>query len=346
MTRAVKLSATQQRLIFYGGLCALLGAGSLYATAMPGRSHRDALRSESPAMRAAAVELKAHVAGLATVVGERRVGAGDSLTRARDYVASELGTIASAVNANVGLESLGREGSEAANVIMDLRGKSSDLVVIGAHYDSVPDTPGANDNASGVSVGLYLAKQLSGGHFRNSLRFVFFANEEPPYFQNPGMGSLAHARGCAARGERVVAMLALESLGYYSEEPKSQRYPWPIGLLYPDRGNFVAFVGNLGSRSLVRESVRSFRANAQFPSEGAALPGGIPGVGWSDHWSFWQSNYPAIMVTDTAVYRDPNYHQDSDVPSNLNYGYMARVSVGLLDVIRELAGAEHVARPQ
>lgn len=334
----MRLSATKQRLLFYGSLTASLGAAYLYATTMPGRSHGDGLPIESPAMFAAALDMKGHVAALATLVGERRVGKGESLTRARDYVASELGAIAAAVNEETELEYLGSDGANAANVILNLAGQSSDTVLVGAHYDSAPDTPGANDNASGVAVGLYLAKQLSGARYRNTLRFVFFANEEPPYFQNPGMGSLAHARGCAERGEHIIAMLALESLGYYSDDPGSQRYPWPVGLFYPERGNFVGFVGNFSSRPLVREAIGIFRSSAMFPSEGAALPGWIPGVGWSDHWAFWELDYPAIMVTDTAVYRDPNYHQDSDVASNLNYGHMARVTLGLLDVIRGLAG--------
>jgi Zn-dependent M28 family amino/carboxypeptidase len=289
-------------------------------------------------MHAAALDMKVWVAALATRIGERRVGEGESLSRARDYVASELGPIAAGANQEVRLEQLGRDGSSAANIILELPGQSSDTVVIGAHYDSAPGTPGANDNASGVAVGLYLAKQLSLARYRNTLRFVFFANEEPPYFQNPGMGSLAHARGCADRDERIVAMISLESLGYYSDEPGSQRYPWPVGVFYPDRGNFLAVVGNLGSRSLVREAIGLFRSSAKFPSEGAALPGWIPGVGWSDHWAFWQFDYPAIMVTDTAVYRDPNYHQDSDAASNLSYEHMARVAFGLRDVVRGLAG--------
>jgi hypothetical protein len=334
------LSPTTQRLIFYGSLAGLLSGGYLYATMMPGRSHREALPLETPEVRAAALEMTAHVAALATLVGERRVGQGESLPRARDYIASKLGSIAVGARQEVRLEDLGRDGSSAANVILDLRGNSNATVVIGAHYDSAPGTPGANDNASGVAVGLHLAKQLSVARHRNTLRFVFFANEEPPYFQNPGMGSLAHAHGCAERRERIVAMIALESLGYYSDEPKSQRYPWPIGLIYPDQGNFVGFVGNLGSRSLVREAVGVFRSSAKFPSEGAALPGWVPGVGWSDHWAFWQFDFPAIMVTDTAVYRDPNYHRQTDVASNLSYERMARVSLGLLDVIRSLAGTD------
>jgi len=133
-------------------------------------------------------------------------------------------------------------------------------------------------------------------------------------------------------------MLSLESLGYYSDEPESQRYPWPVGLFYPDRGAFVGFVGNLGSRWLVREAIGLFRVSAKFPSEGAALPGWVPGVGWSDHWAFWQFGYPAIMVTDTAVYRDPNYHQSTDVSSNLSYDRMARVTLGLQNVVASLAG--------
>lgn len=334
--RFMGLSATAQRGIFYGGLAASLSFGYLYATMMPGRSHEGGLSNGAPEVHSVALELKAHVARLATDIGERRGGEGDSLTRARDYVATELGS--GAANAGPKLEHLGADGSDAANVILDLPGEVTDIVVIGAHYDSAPGTPGANDNATGVASGLYLAKKLGSARYRNTLRFVFFANEEPPYFQNPGMGSLAHARGCAERGERIIAMLALESLGYYSDEPKSQRYPWPVGLVYPERGNFVGFVGNLGSRSLVREAIGIFRSNAKFPSEGAALPGWIPGVGWSDHWAFWQFDYPAIMVTDTAVYRDPNYHQGSDVASNLNYEHMARVTLGLLEVIRELAG--------
>jgi hypothetical protein len=336
----MRLSATAQRLMFYGSLVASLSAGYLYATIMPGRSHRGELPIKPPSMQAVALDMTVRVAALATAIGERRVGEGESLTRARDYVVSELGAIAAAANQETRLEYLGRDGSNAANVILDLPGRSSDIVVVGAHYDSAPGTPGANDNASGVAVGLYLAKQLSGAVLQRTLRFAFFANEEPPYFQNPGMGSLAHARACAQRGERIVGMLALESLGFYSDGPKSQRYPWPVGLFYPDRGNFVGFVGNLSSRSLVREAIGIFRSHAQFPSEGAALPGWIPGVGWSDHWAFWQFNYPAIMVTDTAVYRDPNYHQSTDVASNLNYDRMARVAIGLLEVVRALARGE------
>lgn len=150
-----------------------------------------------------------------------------------------------------------------------------------------------------------------------------FANEEPPFFKNPGMGSEFHARRAEASDEPIVAMLALETMGFYSTAPGSQKYPWPVGLLYPSRGDFLAFVGDLGSRQLVRDAIGTFRRVAKVPSEGAALPATFPGVDWSDHWAFRQYGYPAIMVTDTAVYRDPSYHTRSDTPERLDYERLA-----------------------
>jgi len=332
-------SVSVSRVVFYGGLAALLGGAVAYSTLMPGTSHAGPLPAPSEAVLAVARELHLHVSTLAGAIGERNTAEPHNLERARDYIAQQLRDVSGA-GASLSLESLGPEGLDAENVILDLPGASPEIVVVGAHYDSAPGTPGANDNASGVAVGLALVKRAVAHRYRYSLRFAFFANEEPHYFQNPGMGSLVHARACRKRGERVRAMLSLESLGHYSDEPESQRYPWPIGLLYPDQGNFVAFVGNFGSRWLVRESIDSFRATTAFPSEGAALPGWIPGVGWSDHWSFWEYGYSAIMVTDTAVYRDPNYHEPTDVVENPSYEPMARVALGLLDVIAELAETE------
>src|SRR5262249_21271394 len=161
--------------------------------------------------------------------------------------------------------------------------------------------------------------------------------EEPPYFQTPAMGSAVYARRCRERGEKVVAMLGLETIGYYTDRPGSQRYPFPFGLFYPKTGDFVAFVGNTGSRALVHRAVAAFRAGAPFPSEGAAAPAALQGVGWSDHWSFWQEGYPAVMVTDTAPFRNPDYHTPRDVPDRLAYAPMARVVAGLVRVVEALA---------
>jgi Zn-dependent M28 family amino/carboxypeptidase len=209
---------------------------------------------------------------------------------------------------------------------------------LGAHYDTAPGgTRGANDNGSGTAAALVLAKRLAGGAHALPIRVVLFANEEMPYFQSDGMGSLVHARGCRARGEELRAMFSLETMGYFSDEPGSQKYPSPLDHLYPDRGNFIAFVGNVGSRSLVRDSIQRFRRHATVPSEGGALPSVLPGVGWSDHWAFWQNDYQAVMVTDTALFRDPTYHRTSDLAGNLDFERLARVVVGLERVVTELA---------
>ncbi|HET9953793.1 MAG TPA: M28 family peptidase, partial [Polyangiaceae bacterium] len=174
---------------------------------------------------------------------------------------------------------------------------------------------------------------------RRRIRIAFFSNEEPPFFKQAGMGSYVHAMNARRRGDPIKGMLALETMGFYSHAPHSQRYPWPVGLLYPTRANFIAFVGDVGSRSLVRDAIGAFRELAQFPSEGAALPTTFPGIDWSDHWAFRRAGYPAIMVTDTAPYRDPNYHRPTDSAERLDYRSLARVTRGLEGVVRRLADA-------
>ena len=154
------------------------------------------------------------------------------------------------------------------------------------------------------------------------------------------MGSLVYAKAAKAKGETIMAMMSLESLGYYSDRPNSQPYPAPLSLFYPSVGNFISFIGNVDSRKVVRTAIHDFRLKAKFPSEGAALPNAIPGVGWSDHWSFWQMGYPAIMVTDTSTYRDPHYHQIDDRPENLDYDRFARVTFGLAQVIADFTGTK------
>ena len=200
-------------------------------------------------------------------------------------------------------------------------------------------SPGANDNGSGVAALLALARRFAGKSFPRTLRFVAFVNEEPPMFQATGeMGSYVYAGRCRANGDRIEAMMSLETIGYYSNTPHSQRYPLlGLGLLYPTTGNFVGFVGNVSSRALVREAIGQFRQHAQVPAQGAAMPSIIPGIGWSDQWAFWQHGYPGIMITDTAPFRYPHYHAASDTPDKLDYDTMARVVQGLEKVIDHLA---------
>lgn len=215
-------------------------------------------------------------------------------------------------------------------------GRAEEIVVIGAHHDAVAGTVGANDNGSGVAAGLVLAAAAANLRPARTLRFVFFANEEPPHFQTDAMGSLVYARQCRGRNERVVAMISLETIGYYSDRKGSQRYPAALASRFPDVGNFLAFVANPRSAALLEDVVRAFRTATPFPVQSAALPGELPGVGWSDHWSFWQADYPAVMVTDTAPFRYPHYHSVDDTPDRLRYDALAEVTIGLEAVVRRL----------
>jgi hypothetical protein len=217
--------------------------------------------------------------------------------------------------------------------------RAGDVVVIGAHYDAVEGAPGADDNASGTAALLALARSFAGRRFARTVRLVAFVNEEPPWFDGPDMGSRVYAAQASARGDHIVAMVSLETLGYFDSAAGTQRYPFPFNLVYPDRGTFLAFVGNLDSRSLVRSAIGSFRRVAQLPSEGAAAPALFPGIGWSDHESFWLHGVRAIMITDTGPFRNPHYHMSSDTPDRLDYGRMARVVTGLRTVVEDLAGS-------
>jgi hypothetical protein len=304
---------------------------------MPGKSFDGPLPPRTDAQKGLAAELKRDVVALASEIGVRDCFSPERLDASLRFLERRF--------REAGLvpvrEAFQAAGTSFANLSGEIAGKASskELVLIGAHYDSVEGCPAANDNASGVAALLALAKRLAASKPDRTLRFVAFANEEPPHFQTDGMGSRVCARNCRARGEKIVAMLSLETMGYYSDVDGSQAYPAPLSFFYPTKGDFIAFVGNVGSRALVRRCVGGFRKAASFPSEGAALPGFLPGVGWSDHWSFWEEGFPAVMVTDTAVFRYPHYHTRADTPDKLDYERFARVVDGLVPVVAELAGA-------
>lgn len=210
-------------------------------------------------------------------------------------------------------------------------------VVIGAHYDTIPQSPGANDNASGVAAVIALAHRFADTQPKRSLRFVAFVNEEPPYFQTPLMGSWVYARDLKEAGVDVTAMISFDGIGCFRREKGSQQHLFPMNLKYPSEGNFIAFVTNLNSRPLLARALGTFREHATIASEGLAAPSHLPGVGWSDHWSFWQHDYPAILVTDTLPYRYDHYHAPTDTADQLDYDSMARVVDGMAHVIADLA---------
>ena len=303
---------------------------------MPGRSHTGPLPPLTAGEAQVRDRLRVHVSVLAGEIGERNTFHPEELRRAADYIDARFRSLGLAVRR----EEYRADGESVVNIEAELRGatRPDEIVLIGAHYDTVPGSPGANDNASGVAAVLELARLLREAKPGRTVRFVAFANEEPPFFQSDAMGSRVYARRARERGERIVAMLSMETIGCYSDAPGSQHYPPPFNLLYPDTGNFIGLVGDLGSRSLVRRSIRTLRATTPFPSEGLAAPGWIKGIGWSDHWSFRQEGYPAIMVTDTAPFRYPLYHEAEDMPERLDYDRMARVVAGIGRVVAKLAG--------
>jgi hypothetical protein len=224
-------------------------------------------------------------------------------------------------------------------VVIEPSGSGGDVesYVVGAHYDSAGFSPGANDNGTGVAATLELGRLLRDLKPRESrLRLVFWVNEEYPFGKTERMGSYLHAKALKERGERVIGAISLETIGYFSDETGSQLFPSPFNLVYEDRGNFVAFVGLPGSRSFVHQAIGAFRRHTAFPSIGGVAPDFIKGIGSSDHWSYHQMGYPALMVTDTAPFRNPQYHKTTDLPDTVDYQSLARVTKGIERMLREL----------
>ncbi|HEY6070559.1 MAG TPA: M28 family peptidase [Chthoniobacterales bacterium] len=279
-------------------------------------------------------ELRADVQTLAGDIGERNMFRYTRLNRAADFIENSL----SEAGLKPRRQTYDLNGQACHNIEIEIPGKRSEIVVVGAHYDSVPDCPGANDNGSGVAAMLALARRFAGKTQSCTLRFVAFVNEEPPYFLSSQMGSFVYAQRCKERGDQIVAMISLETIGYFSDAPNSQSYPAPgFGAFYPRTGNFIGFVANVNSRALLQRTMSIFRAQKKIPSQGAALPGFVPGASWSDHWSFWKQGYPAIMITDTAPFRYPHYHLPTDTPDKLDYDRFALVVSGMEKVIADLA---------
>lgn len=310
---------------------------------MPGRSYSEAWVPLSAAEIKLRDGLRRDVQTLAGEIGERNVFQAKGLQAAADFIAKSLSDAGLAVDRQAFEAS--RETCLNLEAILPGRSRSNEVILVGAHYDTVPGCPGANDNASAVAALLGLARAFAPTHPERTLRFVAFANEEPPFFQTEQMGSLVYAQRCRAQGDQITAMLSLETIGCYSDEPGSQRYPFPVGLFYPSVGNFIAFVGNTASADLVRQCVATFRARVKFPSEGAALPSALPGIGWSDHWAFWQAGYPGVMITDTAPFRYPWYHTAQDTPDKLDYDRLARVVAGVAIVVSVLAQVDAPLAP-
>jgi hypothetical protein len=310
-----------------------------FGVRMPGKNISKAapLSADEAALRE---ELRADVQKLAGEIGERNMWHYAQLNAAADFIEDSF----SRAGLHPRRDTYEIRGQPCHNIEVEIPAQQgaavsspAPFIVIGAHYDSVFGSPGANDNGSGMAATLALARRFAPRKPKHTLRFVAFVNEEPPYFLSDEMGSFIYAGRCRARGDKISAMISLETIGYFSDAPRSQTYPSPgLGFFYPKVGNFIGFVSNVQSRTLLRRVVAAFRMHAKIPSEGAALPAFIPGVSWSDQWSFWRNGYPGIMVTDTAPFRYPYYHSSSDTPDKLDYDRFTLVVSGMEKVIEDL----------
>ncbi|MFH0823766.1 MAG: M28 family peptidase [Pseudomonadota bacterium] len=304
-------------------------------TDMPGRSYRGTIAT-TEYERGVEKRLRRHVETLANEIGIRNTNRPEGLEKAAEYIEAEFQAMGYETRR---LEYRTSDGSPSANIeaLRSSEGPTKSLVV-GAHYDTV-DCPGANDNATGVAALLEIARSIAESEVENRLiiRFVAFTNEEPPYFLTDDMGSMVYAKDLKALGERLEGMICLETIGYYSDAPGSQRLPTVLSPFFTgDVGDFIAFVSHHASKDFLRDLVGAFRGHAEIPSIGLAGPDMIQGIDFSDHRSFRTVGYKAVMVTDTAFMRYPYYHTVEDTPDKLDYTRFTKVTVGLAAAITDM----------
>ena len=288
-------------------------------TSVPGKSYQGALPPLTAEERALATTLKRHIETIAA--REHNIAHYDELEKVARYLEATLASY----GYTAGRQEYVVGGKTVRNIDAVIEPQPGiadpEVIVVGAHYDSAEDAPGANDNASGTAAVLELARLLKDlqGQTRKRIRLVLFVNEEPPYFMTKDMGSLRYAKALAARKERVTAMFSLETLGYYSDAPGSQKYPFPFGLMFPDTGRLrrVRRADQFAPAGAARRCGRSARTR-RFRRSAASAPGIIPGIGWSDHWAFGQYGFQGVMVTDTAPFRYPHYHEPTDTPDKID----------------------------
>lgn len=284
--------------------------------------------------------LKTHIKALTVDIGERSVSLPANLRRAEDYIT----TFYKDIGLSVHRETYSFHDLEVSNVITEVKlcDRPTNRYLLGAHYDSVSGTVGADDNGSAVAVQLETARILNKLRLTEDLniavKFVSFALEEPPAFLTRYRGSRVHARKAKHAGEQIDGMICLEMVGYTCHRSGCQKYPFPLMFMnYPKQGNYIGIVGNFGSRNFTRSLYESFRKNPQLPVVKLTVPFGgwmMPSVRLSDHTSFWERGYKAVMITDTAFYRNPHYHLESDTMDKLDFAFMAELVKSLLGFFR------------
>lgn len=280
-----------------------------------------------------------HVHALSVVIGSRSIREYGKIRQAEHYIRTFLDK----QEIPFELQGYDHEGNRFNNIVVSLDGDSrrEETIIIGAHYDTVSGTPGADDNASAVAVLLELCRALKDYRPARTLKLVFFVLEEPPAFMTPAMGSYVYAAQARERGENIVGMVSLEMVGYFNEAEGSQAFPVPgLNWLFPDRGTFIGVVGNVSSRELTLAVAEALKAGSGLPVEHLVALPFIPGIGSSDHGSFWKMGFRAVMVTDTAFYRNPNYHSENDTIETLRFDKMSALVRGMVHVVEYLTKAK------
>ncbi|MCK4866865.1 MAG: M28 family peptidase [Alphaproteobacteria bacterium] len=283
-----------------------------------------------PAPVADAARLEADVRYLAENTPARSNGQRGTLDRAASFVADSF----AAAGCEPRAEEFKVDQVAYRNVICSFGPADAPRLVIGAHYD-VYESPGADDNASGVAGLIELARMIATEKpaLEHRLDLVAFTLEEPPHFRTESMGSYIHAQGILKENAELKLMISVEMIGFYSDEPGSQSYPLGfLAWLYPDKADFIGVVGGLFDRSSVARVKSLMAVSDDLPVYSINAPAALTGVDFSDHWSFWQNGLPALMVTDTAFLRNPNYHEATDTPDTLDYRRMALAVDGLYQV--------------
>jgi len=259
-----------------------------------------------------------------------------SLNKSADYILEEF----KKTGCRIQIQSFVYDKNEYRNVICSFGPEEGERIIVGAHYDVYGNQPGADDNASGVAGLLELSRLVKSlkPSLKYRLDFTAYTLEEPKLFRTRHMGSYVHAESLANAGVLVRAMISLEMIGYFSDKPKSQKYPvFFLKWFYPDTGNFIAVVGKLGQKNLVESVRKNISEAANIPVESIAAPSFLPGIDFSDHQSFWRFTYKALMITDTAFYRNHNYHETTDTIDTLDFKKIAEVVKGLYRAILSLS---------
>jgi Zn-dependent M28 family amino/carboxypeptidase len=280
--------------------------------------------------------LENHLRSLTVTIGERSVLYPNNLKKSAEYIQSFY----EGIGVPVHCEAYPYRNFTVENVVAEISfGDSpSKHFVLGAHYDSVAGTVGADDNASAIAVQLETARNLINLKNHQELdllvKFVSFPLEEPPTFGTRHMGSRVYAQKAWKEKEKIDGMICLEMVGYACHDPGCQNYPFPLMFFgYPKQGNFIGIVGNLSSQSLTNSLAKTFLKNPELPVVKLTVPLGgwiLPSVRLSDHSSFWDRGFKAVMVTDTAFFRNPHYHLASDTMDKLDYPFMAELVESLL----------------